>query len=215
MIRIGISTGAGAWSTDELVGDHEIPFGSEIIKNRLSSYTGYFGYAIAVSDARGIVVSDNAIRFAPLPSFPPSLPPTNPSPSFLTSASIWGFQTDACYIRPSFALPAPLIRDTRGVMGSLQPEFRDLRFGFLLCVGPGSASTSHELSQHQINEAYIEQKGVRARTKGRPQPPAIPRDEVRSGPRVGGVKGMRSSGGGVPVGGGGGGGERGEEGGGG
>lgn len=39
MIRVGISTGAGAWSTDELIGDHEIAFGSEIVKNRVSSYT--------------------------------------------------------------------------------------------------------------------------------------------------------------------------------
>ncbi|KAM0746546.1 hypothetical protein T439DRAFT_329658 [Meredithblackwellia eburnea MCA 4105] len=159
MIRIGISTGAGAWATDEMIGDHEIAFGSEIIKNRLSSYTGYYGYAISVSDARGIIVTENAI-----------------------SASIWGFQTDACYTRPVFALPAPLIRDTRSVIGQLQGEFRDLHFGFLLCVGPGSASTSHELSQHQINENYIEQKAIRQRKSAKPA--AIPREEVRNGPRA-------------------------------
>lgn len=61
MIRIGISTGSGAWSTDELAGDHQIPFGSEIVRNRLSSYTGYFGYALALSDARGLQVQDNAV----------------------------------------------------------------------------------------------------------------------------------------------------------
>jgi hypothetical protein len=64
MIRVGIATGAGVWSTDELIGDHEIAFGSEIVKNRLSSYTGYFAYAIAISDARGIVVNGNAISYA-------------------------------------------------------------------------------------------------------------------------------------------------------
>lgn len=67
MIRVGISTGAGAWSTDELIGDHEIAFGSEIKNNRLSSYVGYFAYAIAISDARGIVVSGNAVRWVHLP----------------------------------------------------------------------------------------------------------------------------------------------------
>ncbi|KAL8290038.1 hypothetical protein RQP46_002977 [Phenoliferia psychrophenolica] len=158
MIRIGISTGAGAWATDELVGDHEIAFGSEVVKNRLSSYTGYYGYAIAVSDSRGIVVNENAI-----------------------SASIWGFQTDSCYTRPVFALPAPLLRDSRSVIGQLQGEFRDLHFGFLLCVGPGSASSSHEVAQHQINEQYIEQKAVRTR-QGRPAPLAIPRNQVAGGP---------------------------------
>ncbi|KAK4705738.1 hypothetical protein P7C70_g476, partial [Phenoliferia sp. Uapishka_3] len=83
---------------------------------------------------------------------------------------------------PVFALPAPLIRDARSVIGQLQGEFHDLHYGFLLCVGPGSASTSHTLSQHQINEAYIEQKAIRVR-KGRPAPPVIPRDEVRGGPK--------------------------------
>lgn len=70
MIRVGIATGAGVWSTDELIGDHEIAFGSEIIKNRLSSYTGYFAYAIAISDARGIVVNGNAISFVSSYSLP-------------------------------------------------------------------------------------------------------------------------------------------------
>ena len=63
MIRVGISTGDGTWATDERAGDHQIPFGTEIVRNRLSSYAGYYGYAIALSDARGIVVEDNAVRF--------------------------------------------------------------------------------------------------------------------------------------------------------
>lgn len=62
MIRVGVSTGSGSWSTDEQVGDHQVPFGSEIVKNRLSSYAGYYGYAMALSDARGIIVEDNAVR---------------------------------------------------------------------------------------------------------------------------------------------------------
>lgn len=61
MIRIGISTGSGAWSTDEFAGEHQIPFGSEIVRNRLSSYTGYYGYALALSDAKGLQVQDNAV----------------------------------------------------------------------------------------------------------------------------------------------------------
>ncbi|GAA5830546.1 hypothetical protein JCM3770_000812, partial [Rhodotorula araucariae] len=130
MIRVGIATGAGAWATDELAGSHEIPFASEIVRNRLSSYTGYFGYAIALSDARNLVVQDNAI-----------------------SASIWGFETSACYDRPAFVPPSPLIRDPRSVVGTLQPSFTDKHFGFLLCVGPGSASSSFEMSRHQINDA--------------------------------------------------------------
>ena len=86
MIRIGISTGAGAWATDEVVGDHEIAFGSEVVKNRLSSYTGYFGYAIAISDARGIVVNENAIRCVSRTRVSPSTHRTNfPPPN---SASI-------------------------------------------------------------------------------------------------------------------------------
>ena len=65
MIRVGISTGSGAWSTDEQPGDHEIAYGSEIVRNRLSSYTGYYGYAIAISDARAILVTENSISFVP------------------------------------------------------------------------------------------------------------------------------------------------------
>ncbi|GAA5864474.1 hypothetical protein JCM1840_000513 [Sporobolomyces johnsonii] len=128
MIRVGISTGDGAWSTDELAGDHQIPFGSEIVKNRISSHASYYAYAIALSDARGIVVEDNAV-----------------------SASIWGFETPACYDRPHFVTPTPLLRDPRSVIGRLQPEFVNQHFGFLLCVGPGSASSSFEMSRHQIN----------------------------------------------------------------
>ncbi|BGP15412.1 hypothetical protein JCM10213v2_003380 [Rhodosporidiobolus nylandii] len=133
MIRVGISTGAGAWATDEIIGDHEIPHGSEVVRNRLSSYTGYYAYAIALSDARGLVVQDNAI-----------------------SASIWGFETTSCYTRPAFALPTPLIRDPRSVLANaLQPGFTDKHFGFLLCVGPGTASSSLEMSRHQINDAAV------------------------------------------------------------
>ncbi|KAK4055479.1 hypothetical protein OIV83_000025 [Microbotryomycetes sp. JL201] len=136
MIRVGISTGAGAWSTDEMIGDHEIAFASEILKNQLSSYTGYYAYAIAISDARGIVVRENTVV-----------------------ASTWGFETSACYERPAFALPTPLIRDPRSVIGSLQGEFKDKHFGFLLCVGPGVPSSSHLLSRHQINDALLAMGG--------------------------------------------------------
>ncbi|GAA5927355.1 right-handed parallel beta-helix repeat-containing protein [Sporobolomyces koalae] len=129
MIRVGISTGSGAWATDELEGDHQIAFGSEIVRNRLSSYAGYYGYAIALSDARGIVVEDNAV-----------------------SASIWGFETTACYSKPAFVAPTPLLRDPRSVIGRIQPQFEDKHFGFALCVGPGSASSSIEVSRHQIND---------------------------------------------------------------
>ncbi|GAA5963808.1 hypothetical protein JCM3765_004024 [Sporobolomyces pararoseus] len=129
MIRVGVSTGSGSWSTDEQEGDHQIPFGSEIVKNRLSSYAGYYGYAMALSDARGIVVEDNAV-----------------------SASIWGFETTACYSKPAFIAPTPLLRDPRSVIGRIQPQFVDKHFGFALCVGPGSASSSIEVSRHQIND---------------------------------------------------------------
>ncbi|GAA5859701.1 hypothetical protein JCM8547_006990 [Rhodosporidiobolus lusitaniae] len=132
MIRVGISTGAGVWATDEIIGDHEVPFGSEIVRNRISSYSGYYAYAVALSDARGLIVEDNAI-----------------------SASIWGFETTACYDRPTFVLPTPLLRDPRSVMGNLQPSFADKHFGFLLCVGPGTASSSFEMSRHQINDASM------------------------------------------------------------
>ncbi|BGP47426.1 hypothetical protein JCM10450v2_003278 [Rhodotorula kratochvilovae] len=171
MVRIGIATGAGAWATDELVGDHEIPFASEILRNRLSSYTGYFGYAIALSDARNLVVLDNAI-----------------------SASIWGFETSACYARPAFVPPSPLIRDPRSVIGSLQPSFTDKHFGFLLCVGPGSASSSFEMSRHQINDqqarsfhaALSHSAGAasagRTGGRGRGRPAAIPLQELHPHP---------------------------------
>ncbi|GAA5892295.1 right-handed parallel beta-helix repeat-containing protein [Sporobolomyces salmoneus] len=129
MIRVGISTGSGSWSTDEQEGEHQIPFGSEIVKNRISSYAGYYGYAMALSDARGIVVEDNAV-----------------------SASIWGFETTACYSKPAFIAPTPLLRDPRSVIGRIQPQFVDKHFGFALCVGPGSASSSIEVSRHQIND---------------------------------------------------------------
>ncbi|KPV72174.1 uncharacterized protein RHOBADRAFT_56004 [Rhodotorula graminis WP1] len=131
MIRIGISTGSGPWATDELEGDHEIPFASEIVRNRLSSYHGYLGYAIALSDARALVVKDNAV-----------------------SASIWGMSTSSCYSRPAYIPPTPLLRDPRSVIGSLQPGFTNSHFGFLLCVGPGSASSSFEVSRHQINDQH-------------------------------------------------------------
>ncbi|GJN89541.1 hypothetical protein Rhopal_002528-T1 [Rhodotorula paludigena] len=165
MVRVGISTGAGSWATDELIGDHEIPFASEITKNRLSSYTGYFGYAIALSDARNIVVQDNAI-----------------------SASIWGFETSACYERPAFVAPTPLLRDPRSVIGSLQPSFVDKHFGFLLCVGPGSPSSSFEMSRHQINDAqarsyhaaasHVGMKAGGRNGRGRGRPAEIPLKEL-------------------------------------
>ncbi|KAI5476896.1 Pectin lyase fold/virulence factor superfamily protein [Pseudohyphozyma bogoriensis] len=142
MIRIGISTGASAWAPEDTPGAHDIAFGSEVVKNRLSSYIGYFGYAIAISDAKGIVVQDNAV-----------------------SASIWGFKTPSCPLPPSptFPLPAPLLRSRGSVLGQLQKEFRELHYGFLLCVGPGSISSSNDISQHQINEEYIESVAVRKR----------------------------------------------------
>ncbi|GAA5906553.1 hypothetical protein JCM6882_004468 [Rhodosporidiobolus microsporus] len=163
MIRVGVSTGAGAWATDELLGDHEVAFGTEIVRNRLSSYTGYYAYAIALSDARGIIVKDNAI-----------------------SASIWGFETSACYDRPAFVPPSPLIRDPRSVIGDLQPSFTDKHYGFLLCVGPGTASSSEEMSRHQINDASVRsyhssirdgKKGGR-NGRGRVRPSDIPQGEM-------------------------------------
>nr|CRX78995.1 hypothetical protein ls5930a1_00061 [Leucosporidium scottii] len=176
MIRVGIATGAGVWSTDELIGDHEIAFGSEIVKNRLSSYTGYFAYAIAISDARGIVVNGNAI-----------------------SASIWGFETSACYERPHFAMPTPLIRDARSVIGSLQSEFKDQHFGFLLCVGPGTLSSSHELSRHQINDAYVAahngRRGFGRGVGAAGRHATIPEGEAspsRGGVIIGGKAGMKA-----------------------
>lgn len=63
MIRIGLSTGSGAWSTDERRGSHQIPFGSSIVNNRLTSLNGYYGYAVALSDSIGLQVLDNAIRY--------------------------------------------------------------------------------------------------------------------------------------------------------
>ncbi|GAA5829827.1 hypothetical protein JCM11251_007898 [Rhodosporidiobolus azoricus] len=163
MIRVGISTGAGAWATDEIIGDHEVAHGSEIVRNRLSSYTGYYAYAIALSDARGLVVQDNAI-----------------------SASIWGFETSACYDRPVFVPPSPLIRDPRSVHGNLQSGFTDKHYGFLLCVGPGTASSSEEMSRHQINDASVRsyhssirdgKKGGR-NGRGRGRPADIPQGEM-------------------------------------
>lgn len=62
MIRIGISTGSGAWTTDEEKGSHQIPFGSSIVQNRLTSLNSYYGYAMALSNAMGLQVLDNAIR---------------------------------------------------------------------------------------------------------------------------------------------------------
>lgn len=68
------------------------------------------------------------------------------------SASIWGFETTACYSKPAFISPTPLLRDPRSVIGRIQPQFVDKHFGFALCVGPGSASSSIEVSRHQIND---------------------------------------------------------------
>lgn len=70
-------------------------------------------------------------------------------------ASTWGFETSACYERPAFTAPTPLVRDPRSVIGSLQPEFKDHHFGFLLCVGPGVQSSSRSVSRHQINDALL------------------------------------------------------------
>lgn len=68
------------------------------------------------------------------------------------SASIWGTDTTACYDRPAYISPTPLLRDPRSVIGSLQPSFLDKHFGFLLCVGPATPSTSFAISRHQIND---------------------------------------------------------------
>ncbi|GAA6035740.1 hypothetical protein JCM8097_005677 [Rhodosporidiobolus ruineniae] len=193
MIRIGISTGAGSWSTDEILGDHMIPPGTRIQRNRLSSYTGYYAYAIALSDAWGILVEDNAI-----------------------SASIWGFETSSCYTRPAFVAPAPLLFDPRSAQGSLQPGFVDKHFGFLLCVGPGTASASMEMSRHQINDASVRSYHSSVRNaapggrngRGRGRPADIPAaewhprvqspyagidEEARAAPRRGMVRGRRPS----------------------
>jgi len=62
--------------------------------------------------------------------------------------------TLSCYTRPAYVPPTPLLRDPRSVIGSLQPGFTNSHFGFLLCVGPGSASSSFEVSRHQINDQH-------------------------------------------------------------
>ena len=62
--------------------------------------------------------------------------------------------TSSCYTRPAYVPPTPLLRDPRSVIGSLQPGFTNSHFGFLLCVGPGSASSSLEVSRHQINDQH-------------------------------------------------------------
>ncbi|GAA6024697.1 hypothetical protein JCM11491_003619 [Sporobolomyces phaffii] len=175
MIRVGISTGSGSWATDEKEGEHQIPFGSEIVKNRLSSYAGYYGYAIALSDARGIVVEDNAV-----------------------SASIWGFETTACYSKPAFIPPAPLLRDPRSVIGRIQPQFVDKHFGFALCVGPGSASSSIEVSRHQINDLSTIQARAMAQPRQREPEYDDEDDGLRDGVPVptGGSGGRRGGGGG-------------------
>jgi hypothetical protein len=64
MIRVGLSTGSGAWSTDELPGSHQIPYRSSIVHNRFTSMNGYYGYVMALSDATGLQILENAVRCA-------------------------------------------------------------------------------------------------------------------------------------------------------
>lgn len=79
------------------------------------------------------------------------------------SASVWGAETTACLSHPAFVPPTPLLRDPRSVTfaptadtGAFQPSFVDRHFGFLLCVGPGSASSSLELARHSIGPSQGE-----------------------------------------------------------
>lgn len=96
------------------------------------------------------------------------------------SASIWGFETTACYSKPAFIAPTPLLRDPRSVIGRIQPQFIDKHFGFALCVGPGSASSSIEVSRHQINDLSTIQ--ARAMAAPRKEPEYDDEDEgYRSG----------------------------------
>ncbi len=64
MIRVGLSTGSGAWSTDEIPGSHQIPYRSSIVHNRFTSMNGYYGYVMALSDATGLQILENAVRCA-------------------------------------------------------------------------------------------------------------------------------------------------------
>lgn len=96
-------------------------------------------------------------------------------------------------------MPTPLLRDPRSVIGSLQAEFKDQHFGFLLCVGPGTLSSSHELSRHQINDAYVAAHNGR-RGQGRGvgaggRQAAIPHAEAnpsKGGVVMGGKAGMKA-----------------------
>ncbi|GAA5986864.1 hypothetical protein JCM10908_000930 [Rhodotorula pacifica] len=168
MIRVGLSTGSGTWSTDELPGRHQIPYESSIVHNRFTSMNGYYGYAMALSDATGLQILENAI-----------------------SASIWGSETNACLAHPGFVPPTPLIRDPRSVTfapdpetGDFQPSFVDRHFGFLLCVGPGSGSSSTELARHSIGPQHGEVQGLTGVDTGlllQQMHPSIPAPEARSG----------------------------------
>jgi len=124
----------------------------------------------------------------------------------MNSASIWGFETTACYSKPAFVAPTPLLRDPRSVIGRIQPQFENAHYGALLCIGPGSSSSSIEVSRHQINDlAAVQAMAMASRqsqeasrepsSKGRgrqvvnpvkaykavkaipPKPPAIPKVE--------------------------------------
>ncbi|TKA57675.1 hypothetical protein B0A53_00824 [Rhodotorula sp. CCFEE 5036] len=169
MIRVGLSTGSGAWSTDELPGSHQIPYRSSIVHNRFTSMNGYYGYVMALSDATGLQILENAV-----------------------SASIWGSETNACLAHPGFVPPTPLIRDPRSVTfapdpetGEFQPSFFDAHFGFLLCVGPGSGSSSTEIARHSIGPQHGEQglAGVDTGLLLQQMHPAVAPIEPRPGSR--------------------------------
>lgn len=128
-IRIALAVGTGPWATDEMPGQHQVPAGSEVVNNRVSSDRGYFGYAVAISDARGIVVEGNSV-----------------------SAVLSGYETASCFTRPAFVPSTPLLRDPTSTTGIFQPDFMLHKFGFLLCVGPASKATDGELSRHEIGK---------------------------------------------------------------
>ena len=171
-IRIGLAVGTGAWATDSLPGSHDVPAGSEVVSNRFSSDRGFFGYALAVSDAKGIVVEGNSI-----------------------SAVISGYQTAACYLRPQFALPTPLLRDPASSTGLFQKEFEPIPFGFLLCVGPGGQGQAGALARHQIGTETAARVTMGGRKVAGPRgAPAGPR--VAPGGVAAAVSGLRVAAGG-------------------
>lgn len=131
--------------------------------DKLFAYQGYLGYAIAISDARGITVQKNAVSWVSKSTR--ILLSRELIRGTLNRASIWGLETSACFQRPAFVPPTPLLRDPRSVIGKIQSEFTSQHYGFLACVGPGLPSSSGTLSRHQINDDFLLQHG-HGRKKG-------------------------------------------------